>query len=140
MSKVMTDLNYGGRLIAYEDNEDWYKRNKDLGLYENSEVHLVPVLKGERDWCVKDVGGTGTYCYFDHDFSDIDSVDFIFDDGPSFPFGAKFIDNWFMAANHFENQFDLIVKKHQNIEKILSNQGNLDKIFPLFQPLNIFIF
>ena len=36
MSKVMTDLNYGGRLIAYEDNEDWYKRNKDLGLYENA--------------------------------------------------------------------------------------------------------
>ena len=109
MSKVMTDLNYGGRLIAYEDNEDWYKRNKDLGLYENSEVHLVPVLKGERDWCVKDVGGTGTYCYFDHDFSDIDSVDFIFDDGPSFPFGAKYIDNWFMAANHFENPFDLLI-------------------------------
>ena len=29
--------------------------------------------------------------------------------------------------NNFENQFDIIVKKHQNIEKKLSNQNNLDK-------------
>ena len=29
--------------------------------------------------------------------------------------------------NNFENQFDIIVKKHQNIEKILSNQDNLDR-------------
>ena len=29
--------------------------------------------------------------------------------------------------NNFENQFDIIVKKHQNIEKSLSNQDNLDR-------------
>ena len=29
--------------------------------------------------------------------------------------------------NNFENQFDIIVKKHQNIEKKLSNQNNLDR-------------
>ena len=29
--------------------------------------------------------------------------------------------------NNFENRFDIIVKKHQNIEKILSNQNNLDR-------------
>ena len=29
--------------------------------------------------------------------------------------------------NNFENQFDIIVKKHQYIEKILSNQNNLDR-------------
>jgi peptide chain release factor 1 len=29
--------------------------------------------------------------------------------------------------NNFENQFDIIVKKHQDIEKSLSNQGNLDR-------------
>ena len=28
--------------------------------------------------------------------------------------------------NNFENQFDIIVKKHQDIEKSLSNQDNLD--------------
>ena len=29
--------------------------------------------------------------------------------------------------NNFENQFDIIVKKHQNIEKSLSNQDNFDR-------------
>ena len=29
--------------------------------------------------------------------------------------------------NNLENQFDMIVKKHQNIEKSLSNQDNFDK-------------
>ena len=29
--------------------------------------------------------------------------------------------------NNFENQFDIIVKKHQNIEKSLSNQDNLNR-------------
>ena len=29
--------------------------------------------------------------------------------------------------NNFENQFYIIVEKHQNIEKILSNQDNLDR-------------
>ncbi len=29
--------------------------------------------------------------------------------------------------NNFKNQFDIIVKKYQNIEKSLSNQNNLDR-------------
>jgi hypothetical protein len=29
--------------------------------------------------------------------------------------------------NNFENQFDIIVKKYQDIEKSLSNQDNLDR-------------
>ena len=29
--------------------------------------------------------------------------------------------------NNFENQFDIIVKRHQDIEKSLSNQDNLNR-------------
>ena len=43
--------------------------------------------------------------------------------------------------NNIENQFDMIVKKHQNIEKCLSNQGNLykDKLIIVADKSNLFM-
>ena len=109
MAKVLEDLNYGGKLISFEDDEKWYKQNKDLGLYDKNEVHLVPILTGVREATWKNNGGPN-YGWFDHNFSDIDSVDFIFDDGPSMErYDITYIDNWYMAANHFKKPFDLII-------------------------------
>lgn len=109
MSTVLEDLNYGGKLISFEDDEKWYKQNKDLGLYDKSEVHLVPILTGVREAIWKNNSGTN-YGWFDHNFSDIDSVDFIFDDGPNMErYDITYIDNWYMAANHFKKPFDLII-------------------------------
>lgn len=134
MSTVMKDLNYGGKVISFEDSENWFIQNEDKGLYEGSEVHLVSTILGSRveDDPTWDTEDEKKYVYYDHDFSEIDSVDFILSDGPTLSDGATYCNNWYMATEYFEKPFDLLVEgrsgERERLQYLYPNKTKISRL------------
>ena len=105
-STMLEDLDYGGSLITFEEHEGFYKMADAIGFYEkmngNNRVELGP-LKFETNSDKK-------YCYYDYDLNKIDSVDFVFDDGPDL---IRYKCNASMCMlnlkKHFDSSFDFLI-------------------------------
>lgn len=105
-STLLEDLDYGGSLVTFEDSEDFYKMTEAIGYYEkmngNNRVELVP-LKFETNSDKK-------CCYYDYDLNKIDSVDFVFDDGPDLiRYGAQVSTSMLKLKEHFDTPFDYLI-------------------------------
>ena len=129
MSTVMKDLNYGGKVISFEDDESWFIQNEKKGLYEGSEVHLVSTKTGSRD---EQYQGSNKYVYYDHNFSNIESVDFILSDGPTLQDGVNYCDNWYRATKHFKEPFDLLIEgrtgEQERLQHLYGDQTKISRL------------
>lgn len=73
--KCLEELNYGGKLITYEDNPEWYNKSlKDFPF-------LKDVLKLVK---VQTVDSKLGYLKYDHKLEDIKEVEMVVIDGPDY--------------------------------------------------------
>jgi len=99
MSTVLKDLNYGGSVISFEDNKEYYELGKDSGFYKNSQVHLVDVTIDKDQTC-----------HYNHDMSLIKDVDFVLDDGPDIAkYNCNVSTNMIKLKDHFKTNFSFLI-------------------------------
>jgi hypothetical protein len=118
ISSLLEDLNYGGSLITFEDSEGFYKMTESIGFYEkmngNNRVELVPV-KSET---ISDKN----CCYYDYDLNKIESVDFVFDDGPDLiRYGAQVSTSMLKLKEHFDKPFDYLIDGRTDTTEFYKN-------------------
>lgn len=99
MGTIFKDLNYGGSVISFEDNKEYYELGKRSGFYKNSQVHLVDVTIDNDQTC-----------YYNHDMSLIKDVDFVLDDGPDIAkYNCNASTNMVKLKEHFNTDFSFLI-------------------------------
>lgn len=74
INNLLDELDYGGRIISFEDNEYYFNLIKEYGLDEKGSVNLVPVETGFEEVC--------TGARYIHSYEGLEEVDFVILDGP----------------------------------------------------------
>jgi len=74
LTELINYLDYGGKVIGYESNEDWYNDHVKKGWNEHNNVKLVDIVESTHS-------GTAGVRYL-HPIEDIEGVDFVIIDGP----------------------------------------------------------
>ena len=99
LHRIVQDLDYEVKVYSYEDNEKWFKSNKDNGLDPFNNIELV-----DMDLEIK--GGL-LYCTYIHDLEKHRDVDCIIIDGPG-PLSVDGISSPPVTTNAdlFEKTFD----------------------------------
>lgn len=106
MATILNDLDYGGRLVAFEDQKAFYDLCASCGYYEQmtgaNEVRIAPLQFG----CHKHL----RYSEYIHDLNEFSSIDFVFDDGPDIhKYGTWFTNNITLIERHFQAPFDFLI-------------------------------
>jgi len=73
--KCLEELNYGGKLIAYEDNPEWYNKSLNDFPFLKDVLNLVKI---------KTVDSKLGYLKYDHKLENIDEVEMVIIDGPDY--------------------------------------------------------
>ena len=74
INNLLDELDYGGRIVSFEDNEFYYNRIKEYGLDPKGSVNLVPLETGFEDNC--------TGARYLHSYEGLEEVDYVIIDGP----------------------------------------------------------
>tara|TARA_R100000482_G_C5096701_1_gene133590 strand:+ start:160 stop:687 length:528 start_codon:yes stop_codon:yes gene_type:complete len=73
--QCLQELNYGGRLIAYEDSEEWYNEFSNVFPEYKEVVKLVDIVMEDK---------TLGYVSYNHNIEEIEDVGLVVLDGPDY--------------------------------------------------------
>lgn len=74
INNLLDELDYGGRIVSFEDNEYYYNLIKEYGLDPKGSVNLVPLETGLED------GSSGAR--YIHSYEGLEDVEYVIIDGP----------------------------------------------------------
>lgn len=72
---LLEELGYGGKIIAFESEQEWFDDHTKLGYNKNNSIRLAPIK-----WVNQEKG----YLEYIHSYDDLLEVDMVIIDGPDY--------------------------------------------------------
>ena len=126
INQLLDELNYGGKVIAYENNPKWLEHANDKGENEHGSIRLAEIQVINHD-----LG----YCRYVHPIEDVEEVDMVIIDGPDYrvlldprgnPFNAT--DNLELIVNHLGREVPYFVDSREGVVRYYKDLGYTTQI------------
>lgn len=126
INQLLDELNYGGKVIAYENNPIWLEYANSRGENEHGSIRLAEIEITNRE-----LG----YCRYVHPIEDIEGVEMVIIDGPDYrtlldyngnPFNST--DNLELIVKHLGREVPYFIDSRMGVVNYYSNLGYTTQI------------
>ena len=132
LTEFVNYLNYGGKVVGYEHNSNWYNDHIENGWNEHNNIKLVDIVEYTFDGGSKYHNIAGVR--YVHSMEDIEGVDFVIIDGPDlhpkhWKNNPNTTFNLMDIVNHIGYEIPFFIDGRKGTRDFYTNNKNLPNYF-----------